>query len=346
MQPAIAIKQDLHKKRLVKSNRLGVNAVYCGDCASLLKSFPDDSVDVVITSPPYFQQRGYTGIGVGMEHSVDNYLQALLESFGEMVRVIKPTGSILYNIGDKINGKKGTLLIPYRFAILAAEQHLEISLLNHITWIKSNPTPRQFLRRLVSSTEPFFHFVKSSEYCYYPDDFLVDLNRTKKNCPTERLGEGYFEKIKNSNLLKSEKLAAIRDINRVIAEVKCGKIEGFRVKIRGIHAPAFGGQAGGRNSQMQNNGYTIIRIFGKPLKKDSMAFAVENIKGCGHPAIFPLTMIKELIKLTCPAGGIVLDPYCGSGTTLAAAAEEGRQYIGIDISPEYCNFSRKRVSGK
>ncbi len=175
-------------------SRLGINDVYCGDCLAFLKSIPDNSVDVVITSPPYFRQRKYTGVGVGMEHSVANYLEALVESFTEMMRAIKPTGSIIYNLGDKIDGKLGTLLIPYQFALLARQRNPELSLLNHITWVKTNPTPRQFTRRLVSCHEPFFHFVKSANYYYYPEEFM-SAPRQQELFPANNPGKGYFKKL-------------------------------------------------------------------------------------------------------------------------------------------------------
>lgn len=59
------------------------------------------SVDVVITSPPYFQQRDYSGIGIGNEGNVNAYIDSLMECLEELLRVVKPTGSIVYNLGDK-----------------------------------------------------------------------------------------------------------------------------------------------------------------------------------------------------------------------------------------------------
>jgi len=115
------------------------------------------------------------------------------------------------------------------------------------------------------------------------------------------------------------------------------------MKIRGIHAPAFGGQDGGRKIQMQRNGFTIIRLLGEPMKKDFIQSPVETIKGIGHPAVFPMGVVQELVKLLCPAGGVVLDPYVGSGTTLLAAREENCQYIGIDIDSEYCGYAEERL---
>lgn len=153
------------------------NEIVCGDSAELLKSVPANSVDLIITSPPYFQQREYDGGGVGNEKKADEYIAALMKIFHECARVIKPTGSIVINIGDKYEDSS-LLLMPYRFAIAATEQ-CGVTLVNNVTWVKSNPTPRQFKRRLVSSTEPFFHFVKSQEYKYFLDEFLKPVEEAQ-----------------------------------------------------------------------------------------------------------------------------------------------------------------------
>ena len=71
---------------------------------------------------------------------------------------------MVINLGDKYVDSS-LQLVPYRFAIAATEAE-NVRLVNAVTWVKSNPTPRQFQRRLVSSTEPFFHFVKSNNYYY------------------------------------------------------------------------------------------------------------------------------------------------------------------------------------
>lgn len=324
-------------------SNLLLNHIYCGDCLTTLKNFPSNSIDVIITSPPYFQQREYTGIGVGRERSLNSYIDNLTDDFSEFIRVIKPTGNIFYNIGDKIDRQKGTLLVPYRFAIKIMEEYSNLLLINNITWVKTNPTPRQFKKRLVSSTEPFFHFVKSMDYHYFPDKFIAP-SRKKKNKPTEKLGLTYFKLIEESILSKNEKIEAIKSVKNAIEEVKSKKIEGFRVKIRGIHAPAFGGGEGGRNNQIIKNGFTVIKLKGNPLKKDVMINSVESVRGTQHPAIYPLKLIKELIKLTCPDNSVVLDPYSGSGTTLLAAKELKKNYIGIDINPKYCNYAQERLS--
>jgi len=116
------------------------------------------------------------------------------------------------------------------------------------------------------------------------------------------------------------------------------------MKIKGIHALPFGGQEGGRKIQIEKNGFTIIRISGKCLKRDIIESPVESIKGIKHPAIYPEFVVGELIKLLCPPEGIVLDPFVGSGTTCVVAKKLGRKYIGIDLNPEYIEYAEKRLN--
>lgn len=116
------------------------------------------------------------------------------------------------------------------------------------------------------------------------------------------------------------------------------------MKIRGVHAPAFGGQDGGRKIQMERQGFTIIRIHGKPMKRDVMESAVESKNGSGHSAVYPLSIVRDLVRLLCPPRGVVLDPYMGSGTTLLAARQENRSFIGIDVNPQYCAAAREKLN--
>jgi site-specific DNA-methyltransferase (adenine-specific) len=319
------------------------NEIVCGDTIDLIKSIPPNSIDLIITSPPYFQQREYDSGGIGNEKKLDDYIFALIKIFRECVRIIKPTGSIIFNIGDKYEDGS-LLLIPYRFAIAATEQ-CEVTLVNNITWTKSNPTPRQFKRRLVSSTEPFFHFVKSQNYKYFPDEFLKSVNEFKvnRNGAGENIGKKYFSLIEQSGLTQEQKKKAKNALENVIVEVHNGEIQGFRMKIRGIHSEPFGGQEGGRKIQLDKNGFTIIRIYGNPLKKDVINAPVESLKNCPHPAIYPVKIVEEFLKLLTQKGDIVLDPFIGSGSTAIAASQNERIYIGFDISTEYCLYAQKRL---
>jgi site-specific DNA-methyltransferase (adenine-specific) len=324
------------------TNALPLDRILCGDNLELIQQLPDCSVQLVITSPPYFQQRDYGG-GIGNEARLEEYLDSLLSLFRECVRVVKDDGSLVFNLGDKYEDSS-LLLVPYRFAIGATETGL-VKLVNDVTWVKKNPTPRQFTRRLVSSTEPFFHFVKTADYFYNPDAFMVNEDTPQKlRAQGKSVGQKYFELIDQSDLSEAEKHNARLALEKAIQEVRRGEIAGLRMKIRGIHAEAFGGQDGGRKIQIEKNGFTIIRLRGNKLKRDVLEHSVESIKGIKHPAIYPVKIVEEFLHLLTRLGDVVLDPFIGSGSTAVACKKLGRHFIGYDINPEYCRHARSRLA--
>jgi len=317
-----------------------VDSIISRDNLNILRSIPNSSINLIITSPPYFKQRDYGG-GIGNEKTIEEYIDNLLVVFLQCIRILKDDGSIVFNLGDKYI--EGSLqLIPYRFATEVLKT-FPVKLVNNITWVKLNPTPRQYQKRLVSSTEPFFHFVKNDDYYYNFADYMNNNGAKNKRPNGNNIGKKYFELIENSSLSLEQKKIAHLELRKTIQEVQTGKIESFRMKIKGIHSEPFGGQDGGRKYQLMKKGFTIIKIKGEPIKRDVIECAVETIKGSKHPAIYPLFIIKELIKLLSRSNDIVLDPFIGSGTTAVAAKELGRRYIGIDINEEYCKHARERL---
>ena len=318
-----------------------LDQILCGDNLELIRELPDRSVQLVITSPPYFQQRDYGG-GMGNEACLEEYLDSLLSLFHECVRVVKDDGSLVFNLGDKYIDSS-LLFVPYRFAIRVTETGL-VKLVNDVTWVKKNPTPRHFRRRLVSSTEPFFHFVKTDDYFYDPDAFMADADTPQKlRSRGMNVGRKYLNLIDQSDLSKDEKHDARLALEEATGELHCGEIAGLRMKIRGIHASAFGGREGGRKVQIEKNGFTLIRLRGNKLKRDVIKHPVESVKGIRHPAIYPVKIVEEFLHLLTRPGDVVLEPFIGSGSTAVACIELGRHFIGYDINPEYCRYAQNRV---
>jgi len=323
-----------------------MNKIICGNALTELKKIENDSIDLVITSPPYWEQRKYIKdkecpSELGTEKLMIDYESKLGAIFGECVRVCKPTGNIVFNLGDKY--VQGCLqLIPYRFAIRAIDYN-EVMLVNDITWVKTNPTPRQYKKRLISSTEPFFHFAKTKNYYYNPDVYLKDEKNRPRKKITSKKGKKYKELIEKSNLTDLETTKARVGLLMAFTELEEGKITDFRMKIRGIHKEAFGGQSGGRNSQIRNNGFTIIKMFGNKLKRDVIENSVANTKNIDHPAVFPLKVIIEMVKLLSKENSIVLDPFCGSGQVCLASKSLNRNYLGIDLNKKYCELAQERI---
>jgi len=321
-----------------------INKIHCGDSLKVLKKLPNNCIDLVITSPPYFQQRDYGNIGIGNEKTVEEYVYNLKQIFNECVRVTKNTGSIVFNIGDKyIDGN--LLLVPYRFAI-DVQSDKKVKLINEITWVKVNPSPKQDPKKLVSSKEPFFIFAKSNNYYFNKKDFLdykdKYLNGNGKKAGNN-VGKKYFELIEKSNLSKDEKEQARKELSEIIMEVKRGELESFRMKIRDMHALPYGGQAGGRLTQIQKKGFTLIKIYGNSIRRDIIESTVETIKGNGHPAIYPEFVVQEIMRLLSKENDVILDPFIGSGTTAMVAKRLKRNYIGIEIFDEYVKYAEERL---
>ena len=326
----------LHKEQL--------NKIHLGDCSEILKTLPNNSVDLVITSPPYFQQRDYGGGGIGNEKTVEEFVESLVTIFKECVRITKKTGTIVFNLGDKyLDGN--LLLVPYRFAIEATKDK-SVKLINELTWVKINPAPKQCSKKLIPATEPFFIFSKTDDYYFNRDAFLEYrdnfFNGNKKKAGND-VGKNYFDLIEKSGLSVEQKILAKKELSEVIIEAKTGKIESFRMKIKGMHALPYGGQAGGRLTQIETKGFTIIKIYGNSMRRDVIESCVETIQGNIHPAIYPEFIIQELLKLLTKEGDIVLDPFLGSGTTAVVAQRLKRNYIGIEIHPDYIEYAEKRI---
>lgn len=321
-----------------------IDKIICGDALDVLKEIPSNSIDLVITSPPYYKQRDYGKVGIGNEDTIEEYIENLMVVFKECVRVIKDTGSIVFNIGDKYqNGS--LLLVPYRFALEVLKRE-NIMLINEVAWIKLNPTPRQDKKKLVPSKEPFFIFAKSKDYYFNKDRFLDLSNTLKKGNKksSSNIGKRYFELIERSDLTEEQKRKAKLELEKVIEEVKAGKIQSFRMKIKGIHSMPYGGQNGGRKTHIEKDGFTIIKMYGNPIKRDVIESPVETIKGNIHPAVCSEFIIQEFLKLLTKEGDIVLDPFMGSGTTGVVAKKMNRKFIGIEINPEYCKYAEERIS--
>lgn len=321
------------------------DAIRCGDAFTTIEELKDETVDLVLTSPPYYKQRDYgeNSLILGNENTPEEYVAKLLKVVEETSRVLKKTGSIIFNVGDKYDKKGSLMLIPYKFALEVLGK-TDLLLINDIEWVKRNPQPRQFKRRLVSSHEPFFHFVKSNEYKYHPERF--ESEGAKKRTitkPGKRIGNGYFQMIEDSQLTDIERENARRDLEQAIVDVKNGEISSFRMKIRGLHSMAYGGYEGGRKMHLEKKGYTIIRMYGESLKRDVMITPKAFNRETNHPAVFPEEVVEKLVDLTTDVGDFVVDPFSGSGTTCVVARKKNRHYLGIDINEEYCRISEQRL---
>lgn len=325
-----------------------LNKIYNEPCLETVKRMPNDYLDCVITSPPYWQLRDYGYHEQwGLEPTFNEYLEHLWELMDEIYRVLKPTGTCWVNLGDtyargsrakyahsnkSLRSKhedlieqktkpnyqgldKCLLLIPHRFAIGCIDRGWIVR--NDIVWAKKNAMPESVTDRFSKKHEYIFFMVKQEKY--------------------------FFD------------LDSIRD-----------KISEVSYK---IYEYEFTGQEGGSSNNFKGNKKHLTRgnqnysaaFLGSPQRDTNGGFPTHNPKGKNpgsvsdfwdiltkpssneHYAAYNDELIKKPILAGCPEGGIIYDPFMGTGSTAESALRANRKFIGSEMSEKYIDIANKRL---
>jgi len=150
--------------------------VLVGDVVKRLRDIPDKSINVIVTSPPYWGQRDYGAEGqIGNEKTPEGYIQKMLEISEELKRVLTDNGAYFLNIGDKYV-EKNLKMTPFKLAIEMQKKGWAIR--NMIIWRKTNPMPSSIKDRFSNVYEPIFLFVKNPEGYLLPD-YYFDLDSVR-----------------------------------------------------------------------------------------------------------------------------------------------------------------------
>ncbi len=372
--------------RMVSSKRLNIDTIHCCDALKGLKKLSDNSIDCVITSPPYWAMRDYRTDGqIGLEKSFQDYLLRLLIIFDEIKRILKPKGTCWVNFGDTYGGQsmntayavkrkgKNSILpdnleylpkqahtrgrwdkclmgIPERFMLEMIERGWILR--NKIIWHKPNHMPASVKDRLANSWEYLFLFTKCKRYNFdldairIPHQSIIRNTHTKeeqrdsphidrRRLPPKSIAKGAFHpKGKNPadhwsippEARSKDKLFAL---DRPYGSDWFGSVPGGGAGISKYIDPRW------YNPDGKNPG-------------DNWSIAINSAQGRkwskGHFAIFPEKLIERPVLAGCPAGGIVLDPFIGSGTTAVVAKRHGRHFIGFDLNPDYVEMAKRRIA--
>lgn len=318
-----------------------IDKIYCGDVLKVMQQMDAESIDCIITSPPYWQLRDYGYAEQwGLEPTHQEYLEHLWQFMDECKRVLKKTGTCWINLGDTYGttsgnlkqGNLGTnkikytgaihgynkpaahkclLLIPHRFAIGCIDKGWIVR--NDIIWAKRNAMPESVTDRFSKKHEYIFLMVKDKKYYF-------DL-------------DGIREKQKDVSIKRYEYDFTGQEAG------KSNNFKGSRMrnKSKEQFANAFLTPIGkGARPECHQNGKnpgTISDFWDIPTLPTS-----EN-----HYASYNFKLIEKPIIAGCSKGGIILDPFCGTGTTLVRALQLDRQVIGIDGSKEYCKIAQKKI---
>lgn len=320
--------------------------VLVGDAREKLQALPDESVQTVVTSPPYYGLRDYGHDGqIGLEETPEDYVQALVEVFREVRRVLRDDGTVWVNLGDsyasggkggggsymaeradkswqhrsKVNGwrpppdglkHKDLIGIPWRvaFALQADGWYLR----QDIIWAKPNPIPESVTDRCTKAHEYIFLLTKSPRYFY-------DAEAVKEPAT------GW-----NGSLFHDGKNAAVHP--------NVGK----KRKPAGWDTDKGGHGSFHRNGRAQQVEYTD-GISIRRNKRSVWTVSTQPYPGA-HFATFPPKLIEPCILAGSKPGDTVLDPFGGSGTTAAVALEHGRRAVLCEISEEYAALVPERIN--
>ena len=360
-----------------------INKIHNMDCIEGLRRLPDKCIDMVITSPPYFNLRDYGTVGeIGSEADYNEYLNNLITIFTEVHRVLKDSGSCWVNIDD-VYGKQSLMCIPDKFKIKMVESGWLCR--NEIIWHKPNAMPSSAKNRFNNDYEKMFFFTKKNKYYfetqYEPLKSAVVAKKTKssiqnskyQNTEQESSVRQGMNKKRGENLVflrknlptqkKFVEFMRSKTTAEKIAEnsnLKRSKIDHwFRRDEVGFAFPS----AEDWNSikWLVDDWSTEFRDIDKRLNditvetddilknadRGRIKRAVWSINTKAfrgcHYAPYPEELIKTPILACCPKNGIVLDPFMGSGTSAVVAVKNGRKYIGFELSKEYCALAEERV---
>ncbi|MFT9017639.1 DNA-methyltransferase [Acetobacter malorum] len=289
----------VQKPKRGKLSQDAANKIMCGDALACLGCLEDAIVDTIVTSPPYFGQRDY-GVKdqLGLEAESDDYIERLVSTLGEARRVLKESGTLWLNIGDKyING--ALMGIPWRVAL--ALQKDGWILRSDIIWHKPNAMPHSVKTRPTPDHEYIFLLSKAQTY-YYDVDAIREPHVTFSEASKMRGGRNHFGK--RGSTPESGKNGGNANLHNARWD------QAFHEK--------------GRNRRT---------VWSVPLGKFREA----------HFAVFPEKLIEPCILAGSPKGGLVMDPFFGSGTTGIVALLNERKFLGIDINPEYCKMAANRI---
>ena len=301
-----------------------INQIYNSECLNGLKTFPDNSINCCVTSPPYYGLRDYgSDKQIGLERTPEEYIQKLVAVFHEVKRVLKDDGTLWVNIGDSyagsmkgaagypdnaMNYKQGTnrgtlgkatlvkqctgckpkdlIGIPWMlaFALRADGWYWR----DTIIWAKPSCMPESVKDRTTKSHEYILMFSKSRKY-YYDSDAISEL------CVQ------YDDNIRDREHTK---------LNNCPGRTKMGGLI--------------------RNNYSSKNKRSVWTVAVTPMKE-------------AHFAAFPEKLIVDCIKAGSPEDGVVLDPFMGSGTTAIVSRKLNRNYVGFELNPDYIKIAENRV---
>lgn len=317
------------------------NTIIVGDAIDVLRDMDTSVCDMCVTSPPYYGLRNYEAPGqIGLEASPEEYIERLVEIFREVRRVLRDDGTLWINIGDSYATRSGAqpptntrnkcghtaktvptgykakdlIGIPWMLAFALRDDGWYLR--QDIIWQKTNCMPESVRDRCTKSHEYLFLLSKSPRYYF----------------DAEAISEPIAE---SSAKRYQQNLAAQKGSDRQPGKTN----DSMKAAL-----PRFGGNKYGddKRAESRTKSGAVCKPQLRRNKRDVWPISTAGFKGA-HFATFPPALVRPCIRAGSRPGGIVLDPFIGSGTTASVAIEDGRNYIGIDVNPDYVTLANKRI---
>jgi site-specific DNA-methyltransferase (adenine-specific) len=320
-------------------------AILLGDARERLKGLPSDSVDCAVTSPPYYMLRDYGNTGqIGLESSVDEWVEHLRLVFAELRRVLKPAGSLWLNLGDSFSRHtrygappKSLVCAPERLLLALAADGWIVR--NKVIWAKPNPLPSSVADRLNLTYEVIYLLVRSPQY-FFDLDAIREPHRSHS---ARRVGTPVDKKPEWAGPLagKQDGLRRARPADQPGHELGKNPGDVWTIPTRGFKGPHF------------------ATFPPQLLRRPILATCPEAVcTRCGTPWKRRITVhrnsaghlereVGDLVSCNCHAAtvpGLVLDPFVGAGTVGLVAEELGRDWLGIEINRHFRALALRRIA--
>ena len=316
------------------TRELQTDCIINRDALFALKELPDESVHCAVTSPPYYALRDYgLDAQIGREDTPEEYIQRLTAVFHELKRVLRFDGTFWLNIADTYcgTGSKGSCTDPKN---PKGRNGQRIARNNHVPGCK---------QKVLIGIPWLLAFALRSDGWYLRSDIIWQKeNPMPESCKDRpsRCYEHIFLLTKSKQYYYDAAAIAEPIAPTTAARYKRGN--GARRKYsEGIPGQ---GKAQGLNRTRSGGYYDDAFMPTTRNKRDVWLINTVPYKGA-HFAAFPPKLAETCILAGCPRGGVVLDPFFGSGTTGKAAKDLDRHYIGIELNSEYCALARARIGG-
>jgi DNA modification methylase len=328
--------------------------VLVGDAVSRLAELPDGSVRTCVTSPPYWGLRDFGNDGqLGLEPTPQEFVENLCKVFDEVWRVLADDGTLWVNLGDSYfphGGSRGNKTpagdtlrgrdneyqpapklsagdsnlkqkdlvgVPWRFAF--AMQDRGWYLRQDIIWAKPNPMPESVTDRCTKAHEYIFLLTKNPRY-YFDNEAIREP------------------------LAASSVSRLAQDVESQVGSVRANGGAKTNGNMKAV-GPRFGGNKYGDSDDPKHatKSGNVYEPSGKRNKRSVWNVSTRSYKEA-HFAVYPAELITPCILAGSAEGDTVLDPFSGSGTTGEVALTHGRNYVGVELNPEYAALSEKRIT--